>query len=137
MAFLYPQSLQLQNDSPYKLDAVIISANGKVLGRAIVEVGDHITWTYDNFGEIEYANKPSVPFTVIWYCHKGGTEYGIWPVATPGSRINAQGSSGPRICKMKDEKDFLKEHKEYNQSIENYSGEDYSPNDELNTSDES
>ncbi|MDN3505571.1 MAG: hypothetical protein P0S95_08355 [Rhabdochlamydiaceae bacterium] len=132
MTYSFAQSLQLQNDSPFLLDAIIINANGKVIGRTTVSPNTHITWTYQNFTEIEYANKTSVPYTVIWYCHNGGNEYGIWTQASPGSRINAQGSTGSKLCKMENEKKLFKK-RNYNQQINDYSQEDYSPDDELNT----
>lgn len=120
MTFCYSASLQLSNDSMFTLDAVIIDANGKVIGKTTVEPHTFIIWESDQKFDLQYANKSSVPYTVIWYCHQSGKEYGLWTGASPGSRITAQLSDGPKICKIKNEKKFLEEHIP-NQNVRSYS----------------
>ncbi|MCF7806366.1 MAG: hypothetical protein K9M07_02745 [Simkaniaceae bacterium] len=119
MALCHSDSLQLYNDSFFTLDAVVIDANGNVLGMTTVEANNQLYWYYNTENVFLYANRPYVPFTVIWYCHEGATEYGIWTNATSGSLVTAQNSVGKKTCKLKDPKKLLKEA-EKQQSINNF-----------------
>lgn len=100
VTFCYSSSLQLYNDSPYKLDAVVINTLGDVVGLETLKPGEQKYWNQDTSGILIQFNKVSVPYTVVWYCQEG-KEYGIWTLATPGSRVSPQLSDGPKICKMR------------------------------------
>ncbi len=98
VAKLSAQSLMFLNDSPFKLDAVIINALGKVLGELTVEPQQQVTWYAPPTQN--WSGPPQAPYTVVWYC-QDGAQYGIWPNATGGSMITAQNSIGQKICKFK------------------------------------
>jgi hypothetical protein len=100
MTYSFASSLQLFNDSPYTLDAVIINAIGDVVGAETLQPQELKYWNMDSSGILLQFNKAYVPYTVLWYCQEG-KEYGIWTIASPGSRISPQLSDGPKICKMK------------------------------------
>ena len=99
---IFGQSLMFLNDSPFKLDAVVINALGKVIGQLTVTPQQQITWYAPSTQN--WSGPPQAPYTVVWYC-EDGTQYGIWPNATGGSMITAQNSIGPKICKFKKPKD--------------------------------
>ena len=120
VTFSFAESLQLENDSIFKLTAVIIDANGNVLGSTEVSPHTQITWQRDASEQLLTENKPYVPYTVIWYCPEG-KEYGIWTVAHPGSRVTSQASVGAKACKLKNPKKILEEA-EKKQNIYDYSG---------------
>jgi len=96
---IFATSLMFLNDSPFKLDCVIINALGNTRGTLSLDPQQQITW-YDQTEFYTRNMSPTVPYTVIWYC-KDGSEYGIWLLATSGSMVTAQGSSGQKICKIK------------------------------------
>ena len=91
-------SLMLLNDSPYKLDVVVVNALGDVIGQVTLDTRAQVTWYATSKG-YSAPNSPTVPLTVIWYC-QDGNEYGIWAQATPGSMVTAQLSSGQKMCKF-------------------------------------
>ena len=101
--FIHAASLMLLNDSPFKLDAIIINALGDVKGNVSLDPTQQITWYSPTEGYVKY-NSPTVPFTVVWYC-KDGSEYGIWTNATSGSMVTAQNSTGQKMCKFKKPKE--------------------------------
>ncbi|NBO23642.1 MAG: hypothetical protein EBU93_00150 [Chlamydiae bacterium] len=95
---LAAQSLMLLNDSPFKLDVIVINALGDTKGNLTMAPQQQLIWKDDS--PYQRSNSPTVPYTVIWYC-QDGSEYGIWINATSGSMVTAQGSSGQKMCRIK------------------------------------
>ncbi len=92
-------SVKLLNDSPFKLDAVVINALGQTKGELTLNPQEMTTWYYPS-DRFDPAGSPITPFTVIWYC-PDGSQYGIWVNVPAGSLASAQSSSGQRMCKIK------------------------------------
>lgn len=93
------QSVYLYNDSPFKLDAVVVDATGATRGQITMDPAQQ-TNLYLPTPNFQQPQTPTVPYTVIWYC-QDQTQYGIWTNATSGSLVTAQGSTGQKICKFK------------------------------------
>lgn len=94
---LFGGSLTLINDSPFTLNALIISADGTSLFSTEVPPRKTKKW---NSSEDTFApsTHSQTPYTVIWKC-KSGKEYGIWVNVAQGSTVTAQGSTGDKICR--------------------------------------
>ncbi len=93
------QSVFLYNDSPFKLDAIVVDAQGVTRGEITMDPAQQ-TNLYLPTPNFQQPQSPTVPYTVIWYC-QDQTQYGIWTNATSGSLVTAQGSTGQKICKFK------------------------------------
>ncbi|MCK4934910.1 MAG: hypothetical protein KAR79_04925 [Simkaniaceae bacterium] len=93
---VFASSVHIQNDSPFKLTAIILSADGKNLGEVTINPQNKMTWHDSYSGTSQYSETP---YTVIFRCPEGA-EYGIWTEVPPGGIATAQGSSGPRICRI-------------------------------------
>ncbi len=94
-------NLQIYNDSPYKLHATILSADGQNLGAMEIIPQHQMDWksSYDNA-----TTFSQTPYTVILRC-PNGKEYGIWTEVPTGATITAQGSEGDKICPLPKKKD--------------------------------
>lgn len=97
--YSFGQSVMLLNDSPFKLDVLVINAIGDTKGNLSLDPNQQITWK-EQKQFYERNQSPTVPYTVIWYC-KDGNQYGIWTNVISGSLVTAQGSQGQKICKIK------------------------------------
>ncbi len=93
---LFAGALTLRNDTPYTLDATIISEEGNKLSSLTIEPKDVFTWE-DPYGGNQ-AGKTNAPYTVIWTC-PGGAEYGVSYNIGAGATTTAQGSAGARYCR--------------------------------------
>lgn len=102
IAFLIPiighaSSVTLLNDSPFKLKAQILSADGRDLGTIEILPQHQFKWQDSNQNIQSFT---ATPFTVIWYCGDG-QEYGVSSRIATGALTAAQASSGRRYCRPK------------------------------------
>jgi hypothetical protein len=94
---LFSNSVNLFNNTGYKLKAVILSADGMVLDEVILDSRDASTWADDFY---QFGSSPSssrTPYTVNWYC-MGGKSFGVCTDVSPGSVVLAQNCSGSQEC---------------------------------------
>jgi len=98
--FSSANSLRFYNDSPFKLSATILGADGTLLGQMIIYPTKYAYWSdsYNSADTFSYT-----PYTIIWQCDDG-SEYGIWTQVSQGATVTAQGSEGARICKPQKQK---------------------------------
>lgn len=96
----YANSIYLYNDSPYILNASILSADGVQLDSVLMQPRQRRTWYRQS---VINSNTSMTPFTVVWTC-RDGTDFGV------SYQINASGvatplsSTGPRYCKPQKKK---------------------------------
>ena len=98
MGWLSADSINLFNDSPYMLNAIIYDANGTVMGEFTLNTRDANEWSNNdqNFGtESMYASQ--TPYTVKWSC-TSGMAYGSCDNVAAGSTVTAQGCGGDQEC---------------------------------------
>ncbi len=94
----FANSINLFNDSEYKLTATIYDANGTLMGEFVLNPRDAIDWSDDqyNFGsQTQYISQ--VPYTVNWTC-MAGNAYGSCDNISPGSIVTAQSCGGVQEC---------------------------------------
>ena len=94
---LFCNSVNLFNNTGYKLKAVIFSADGIFLDEVILDSRDASTWADDFY---QFGSSPSsvkTPYTVNWYC-MGGKSFGVCTDVSPGSVVLAQNCSGLKEC---------------------------------------
>lgn len=98
---LCADSINLLNDSPYILKAMIYDSNGVLMGEFILNPSDASEWNNNdqNFGTTD--NNPSQPpYTVNWFCTTGGGAYGSCDYVAAGATVTAQGCGGSQQCAM-------------------------------------
>lgn len=95
---VWADSFILINDSPFPLDAEVLTNDGRFVSKIFVPRGRATEFRYnpgDRRFEGLYENYPEepmtaiIPFTVIWYC-ESGEQYAICRNVYPGEEINAQ-----------------------------------------------
>jgi len=94
---IFCNSVNLFNNTDYKLKAVILSADGVVLDEVILDSRDASTWADDFY---QFGSSPSstrTPYTVNWYC-MGGKSFGTCTDVSAGSIVLAQNCSGSNQC---------------------------------------
>ncbi|MBI5274529.1 MAG: hypothetical protein HY860_05700 [Chlamydiales bacterium] len=99
--FVFAASMRLINDSPFKLQVVILGADGTNLATVQLQPQETYQWyqASDAFSTQNY--QVLTPYTVIWYCQEG-TEYGIYSNVQQAATISASGCpDGNKICKVK------------------------------------
>jgi hypothetical protein len=90
-------SVNLFNNTDYKLKAVILAADGAVLDEVILNSRDASTWA-DDFYQFGYnPSSSTTPYTVEWYC-MGGQPFGVCDDVSAGSVVLAQNCSGSQEC---------------------------------------
>ncbi len=97
--FTFTASVRLWNDSPFKLTAVILGADGTNLATINLKPQETYQWYQDTnvFSSLNY--QIITPYTVIWYCQEGG-EFGIQGNIEQAATVSAQGApNGNKICK--------------------------------------
>ncbi len=94
-------SVRLYNDSPFPLVAVVLAADGSVLGKTDVKPRSTIIW------EGGWSGGPisQTPYTVRWLCSNGGKEYSTCTFVGQGAMAVAGECEGERICPQKREQD--------------------------------
>lgn len=91
----YSVSVILFNDSPFTLNAQILSADGQELTTVQIAPRHQLKWQ-DSDQNVQSFTE--TPFTVIWYC-KDGQEYGVNSQIATGAYVPAQSSQGRRYCR--------------------------------------
>lgn len=94
-ATLFATQMSVYNDSPFPLEATIISATGRTMGTTDVYPQATIKW-YDNFGE-NYAVSQT-PYTVVFSCKNSGDLFGVANNIPSGGLVTANSSSGKKYC---------------------------------------
>ncbi len=95
---VFGNSVNLFNNTSYKLKAEIIAADGTVLDEVILDSRDASTWAdgFYQFGSSPSANS-TTPYVVNWYC-MGGQSFGTCTDVAAGSVVLAQNCSGSGEC---------------------------------------
>ena len=97
---LFGGSIRIYNDSPYKLTAKILAADGSHQGSLSLAPQQQTIWQDSSGGNSTWS---LTPYTVILTCNNGksfGTITGI----SQGATVSASIAQGPRFCeKNKDE----------------------------------
>lgn len=103
VASLVAGTVQLVNDSPYKLRSVIRAVDGSYLGEVVVNPTSTNTWT-DGFqglpGSLDSV-RSQTPYTVEWYC-LDGSSYSTCTFVTTGGTVTARNCQGARQCRSRD-----------------------------------
>lgn len=100
-------SLYLQNDSPFKLKAIVMGANGQNLGEKVL-MPQETAYFEDSLGgsnpvgqqmtpEGNSANSVT-PYTVLWYCMEG-TSYAHCQNVAAGAYVSPSTCEGNQYCK--------------------------------------
>lgn len=90
-------SVNLFNNTDYKLKAVVFSADATVLDEVILDAKDASTWA-DDFYQFGYdPSATRTPYTVQWYC-MGGQSFGVCENVASGSIVLAQSCSQGQGC---------------------------------------
>ena len=91
-------SINLFNDTPYMLKAIIYDANENMLGEFVLNPRDATVWT-DDQGEFgtEIADASQTPYSVNWFC-MSGNPYGVCTDVAAGSVVTAQSCGGAQQC---------------------------------------
>jgi hypothetical protein len=93
----FANSVNLFNNTDYKLKATILAADGTVLEEVVLDSRDASTWA-DDFYQFGYNPSSSMtPYTVQWYCMKG-QPFGVCTDVAAGSIVLAQNCSGLQEC---------------------------------------
>jgi hypothetical protein len=93
----WSDSVNLFNNTDYKLKAVLIAGDGTILEEVILNARDASTWA-DDLNQFGYNPATSMtPYTVEWYCMKG-QPFGVCKDVSPGSIVLAQNCSGEQEC---------------------------------------
>jgi hypothetical protein len=101
-------SVYLLNDTPFKLRAVVIAANGANMGEKAMNPQED-TYVEDQLGGSDpvgqghpqnFQNYSSslTPYTVFWYCNDG-TLYSSCQNVAAGATVSANGCEGSKYCK--------------------------------------
>ena len=120
-------SVFLFNDSPYKLKAVVVAANGSNMGEKVLE-SQATTYFEDTLGQsnptsmeqqaqppMSTSQYPIVPYTVYWYC-MNGTPFATCSNIAAGALANPSAGVGQKYCKPAEQQDGTQQ--------DNYSGEE-------------
>ena len=103
-------SVFLYNDSPYKLKAVVVAANGTTLGEKVLKpqetgyfedsLGQSDPTSQQHLGQPQVGTSqyPIVPYTVFWYCIDGSSFSTCENIAA-GALSSPNACEGPRFCK--------------------------------------
>jgi len=98
---MHAGDLWITNDSPFPLLAQVYGGDG-VFDQQVVAAGAQWHWTDQQVisGPSTNPNQSVTPYTVIWYCSKGGQPYGTNTNVAVGSWVRAQTSVGQNICPL-------------------------------------
>ncbi|PCI94352.1 hypothetical protein COB11_03920 [Candidatus Aerophobetes bacterium] len=94
-------SVKILNDTPFPLSALIMSQNGKILGRQAVDTQKQMVWQNSN---LQSQNSSQAPFTVIFHCADGSV-YGTVTGVSSAGMVMASTAHGNRFCKPVKKKD--------------------------------
>jgi len=102
-------SLQLKNDSPYQLRAVVRGNDGSYLGEMIIKSQDVGIWSDNAYGAVPFdewgaVDRTTTPYTVLWYCMKGDS-YSVNTLVPTGALVSAQFGEGNRECRPNSKKE--------------------------------
>lgn len=90
----------LVNDSPYNLTAVVLAADGTVVGNQEMPPQANKTWS----GGWSGGSSSQTPYRVHWYCSDGGNEFSVCTNVSPGAMAVAQTCPGNKTCPLPKDK---------------------------------
>lgn len=93
----FANSVNLFNDSPVRLRAVVMGADGSQLGEFILNPRDATQWSDDDDLGVVSSDASQVPYTVYWYC-MGGASFGVCENVSAGAVVTAQSCGGNQEC---------------------------------------
>ncbi len=93
-------SIIMFNDSPFKLKAEVIAANGTSQGSVELPPQHQLIW--EDKGDYQ-ATISKTPYTVIFICPSGKV-YGIYDNVSPGALVTPQSATGDRYCEPQKKK---------------------------------
>lgn len=95
MTIASANSMHLYNDSPFFLNASILSADGAQLDSVPMNPQQRKTWVRRNV-----VNSPTslTPFTVVWSC-RNGANFGVSYQVNAGGVATPLSSTGTRYCR--------------------------------------
>lgn len=102
---VFANSVNLFNDSPMTLRAVIMGADGSELGEFVLNPRDATQWSDDEDLGVVSSDASQVPYTVYWYC-MGGAAYGVCEDVSAGAVVTAQSCGGNQECPSSNEEDL-------------------------------
>ncbi len=93
--------LWVTNDSPFPLQAQVYGATG-IFEEKVLAPGEQWHWSDQKAisGPSTDPDLSVTPYTVIWYCAKGGLPYGTNTNVAVGAWVSAQASEGPKMCPL-------------------------------------
>lgn len=104
---LFSYSLQLNNNSPHYLKAVILGADGTVFAETVMAPNSWNDWSN---GDVAFEGpntdtmNPILPFTVHWYCMDGG-DFSVCTMLPNATLVQSLGCNGSCQCKTKETND--------------------------------
>jgi hypothetical protein len=94
-ASLLGGTVRIMNDSPFPLNAEVISADGQSKGKLFLNPQQQLTWQDPpSSGNNVWSQTP---YTVIFTC-KDGKQFGVSSGIQQGGLVMALSSSGDRYC---------------------------------------
>lgn len=108
----YAGDLWVTNDSPFPLLAQVYGATG-IFDEKVLAPGEQWHWSDKKpiSGPSTDPNLSVTPYTVIWYCSKGGNPYGTNSNVPVGSWVRAQTAEGSKMCPLpKNKKNIEHDH---------------------------
>ena len=101
-ASLHCGSVRLVNDSPFKLTATVLAADGRNMGSVTLSPRDVKDWS-DGFGTSGYSTEQGspisvTPYTIFWSC-EDGTEFSVCNNTGDAATVAAEACDGNRMCK--------------------------------------
>lgn len=101
-------SLFMMNDSPFKLKATVMAANGMNLGDKVLDPQE-TGYFEDSLGQSDptgqhqtpFGNTPNsmTPYSVFWYC-MSGTSYATCTNVAAGALVTPSQCEGSKYCKV-------------------------------------
>lgn len=109
-AMLWAGDLWVINDSPFQLIAQVYGSTG-IFDQKQLVASEQWHWS-DNKAVSGTSTDPDLsvtPYTVIWYCSKGGNAYGTNTNVAVGSWVRAQTADGAKICPLPKKKKSIRQ----------------------------
>lgn len=93
---LFGGSVRIMNDSPFPLQAEVVSADGQSRGKLSLRPQQMLTWQDSSSGTNVWSQTP---YTIIFTC-KDGKQFGVSSGVQQGATVMAMNSSGERYCQV-------------------------------------
>lgn len=99
-------SVNLVNDSPYRLRVVIRATDGTFLGEMVIPAQNTAVWTDGYRGLPGSLNsvRSQTPYQVLWYC-LDGSPFSTTSLVATGTTVTANNGDGAKECRGKGKKE--------------------------------